>query len=540
MNQKGRKIADILFSLLFLMMITIPFLCMNTEEYVESEIENRALTSWPGWGFNKEYNDWYLHYAEDRIGFRKEAIEFFTRANHSFFHEFSEELHMYGKEDYVFPADEGYIQSYQHLNTDENLVDSLAIYLENTNEYLQAKGIPFVFMICPDKKSVYGDYFPDYIHVNVEKPDTLELLKDKLDQAGVPYVIPVEEFRQAAKTSQIYNKKYDSAHWNDFGALYGLQLVSEKFRTLGSVAPVLSEDDYNLSFEEMKTMEFIDIPINEQVPYYTLKVKPALSTNQNLEGALKRVNGTSIQHYKNPDAKSDETILVFHDSFLQSNKKFFVNNYKEVYLVSRQNYEGIQYYVNVLQPDLVLYENAERAFADDLYAYTGLRNIQYQMPYETVAFYEGLNKAERKKESSRLESSQAENRQPENSQTEYSQKESSQAEKELSESGLSLSISNIEGAVLLENILYYDKKSGVVELQGELAGANPENYGIYVKYKDQYFEASYGGFAGEKNISASFRSNKMKKGTMEFIAISKETGEEISLQSFEVKKKTTE
>lgn len=500
MNQKGRKIADIIFSLLFIMMITIPLLCINTEEYVESEIENRALTSWPGLGFNKEYNDWYLHYAEDRIGFREDAIKFFTKMNHNLFHEFSEELHMYGKEEYVFPADEGYIQSYQHLNTDENLVDSLAVYLENTNEYLQAKGIPFVFMICPDKKSVYEDFFPDYINVNEEKPDTLELLKDKLDRAGVPYVIPVEEFRQAAKTTQIYNKKYDSAHWNDFGALYGLQLVSEKFRNLGSVAPVLSEDDYNLSFEEMKTMEFIDIPINEQVPYYTLKVKPALSTNQNLEGALKRVNGTSIQHYKNPDAKSDETILVFHDSFLQSNKKFFVNNYKEVYLVSRQNYEGIQYYVNVLQPDLVLYENAERAFADDLYAYTNLRNIQYQMPYEVA-----IN-----------------------------------GESEKSESSLSLTITNIEGASLQDNILYYDKKSGVVEVEGELAGANLKDYGIYVKYKDRYYEASYGGFGGGKVISASFRSNKMKKGTMEFIAVSKETGEEISLTSYKVKKKSSE
>ena len=313
-------------------------------------------------------------------------------------------------------------------------------------------------------------------------------------------MIPVEEFRQAAKTTQIYNKKYDSAHWNDFGALYGLQLVSEKFRNLGSVAPVLSEDDYNLSFEEMKTMEFIDIPINEQVPYYTLKVKPALSTNQNLEGALKRVNGTSIQHYKNPDAKSDETILVFHDSFLQSNKKFFVNNYKEVYLVSRQNYEGIQYYVNVLQPDLVLYENAERAFADDLYAYTNLRNIQYQMPYEVA-----IN-----------------------------------GESEKSESSLSLTITNIEGASLQDNILYYDKKSGVVEVEGELAGANLKDYGIYVKYKDRYYEASYGGFGGGKVISASFRSNKMKKGTMEFIAVSKETGEEIYLTSYKVKKKSSE
>lgn len=505
MNQKRRKAADIIFSLAFVAMITIPLLCMNTEEYVESSIENRALTSWPGWGFDKKYNEWYLHYAEDRIGFRQEAIGFYTKAVHSLFHEFAEELHMYGKEDYVFPADEGYIQSYQHLNTDEELIDSLAVYLQNTNEYLKAKNIPFVFMICPDKKSIYGEYFPDYIHVDETKQDTLKLLAGKLDKAEVPYVIPVEEFREAAKTTQIYNKKYDSAHWNDFGAFYGVQLAGEKFRSQGSSAPVLQEKDYVLSFEEMKTMEFIDIPINEQVPFYTLVKKPGLKTNESLEGALERVEGTSVQHYKNPDARSEETILIFHDSFLQSNKKFFVNTYKEVYLISRQNYEGIQYYVNILKPDLVLYENAERAFADDLYAYTRLKDVSYEMPYETAVSGRSADSAS------------------------LGQQETGELP--------GLHIEEVNGGSYRDGILYFDKKSGVLEISGELEAANPQDYFVYVKYKDEYYEAGYGGFAGKKEISAVFRSNRLKKGTMEFIAVSGKTKKEVSLLSIPVRKK---
>ncbi|MCM1160295.1 MAG: hypothetical protein NC412_03635 [Roseburia sp.] len=509
MSQKGKKAVDILFSLGFMAIITIPLLCMNTEEYAESQLENRALTGWPGWGFDKKFNEWYLHYAEDRIGFREEAIGVFTKAVHSLFHEFAEELHMYGKEDYVFPADEGYVKSYQHLNTDEELIDSLVSYLENTNEYLKEKNIPFVFMICPDKKSIYGEYFPDFIHVNEKQESTLELLEGKLDKAEVPYVIPVGEFKEAAKTVQIYNRKYDSAHWNDFGAFYGLQLVGEKFREQGSAAPVISQKDYVLSFEEMKTMEFIDIPINEQVPFFTLANKPELKTNQKLEGALERVEGTSIQHYKNSKAKSEETILIFHDSFLQSNKKFFVNTYKEVYMVSRQNYEGIQYYVNVLKPDIVLYENAERAFADDLYAYTRLMDIQYEKPYKAAM-------------------ADMSGGQPivENGKGKEKEKES-----------LHLSVEAVEGGSLQDGILYFDKNSGILEINGELEGANQQDYLIYVKYRDEYYEAGYGGFAGKKKVSAAFRSNRLKKGTMEFIAVSKETGEEISLLSLKVRKK---
>lgn len=526
MNQKARKILDILFSLLFLAIIILPLLCMNTEEYAESEIENRALTSWPGWGFDKEHIDWYLHYAEDRIGFRETAIAFFTKANHCLFHEFTEKLHMYGKEDYVFPADEGYIRSYQHLNTDEELIDSLVVYLQNTNDYLKAKDIPFVFMICPDKKSIYGEYFPDSIHVNAKLPDSMELLQEKLDEAGVSYVIPIEEFREAAKTTQIYNKKYDSAHWNDFGALYGVQLVGERLRELGSAAPVVSEESYKLDYEEMKTMEFIDIPIHEQVPYYTLKNKPKLITSESLEGALRRVEGTSIQHYKNRAAKSEETILVFHDSFLQSNKKFFVENYKEVYLVSRQNYEWLQYYVNVLQPDLVLYENAERAFADDLYAYTSLRTVRYQMPYTAVT---------------RTDENSDEPAEENSSEPVY-EINTDLADEGSTPASESVHLVNltVQGGALTGDVLYFDKKSGVVEIRGELANANQDDYRVYVKYKGKYYEAGYGEFADGEQIFAAFRSSKMKKGTMEFVAVSEESGEEISLLSLSVKKKSTE
>ena len=46
-------------------------------------------------------------------------------------------------------------------------------------------------------------------------------------------------------------------------------------------------------------------------------------------------------------------------------------------MISRQNYERMQYYVETLEPDVVVFENAERAFVDDLYAYVNLANVTY-------------------------------------------------------------------------------------------------------------------------------------------------------------------
>jgi len=372
-----KKIGDILFCLVFLSMILIPFLKLDTTETIDSALENRTLTKWPGLHFTKEYNEWYGHYVEDRVAFREEAIRFYINATYGLFHEFSEDLHAYGQDGHIFPANTAYVQAYQHLNTDEALIDNLVTYLDRTSQYASSKGATFVFMAGLDKKSVYEDYFPETIHVKEDEPSIMGLLKEKLEEADVSYVIPVDEFKAVAEDELIYNKKYDCAHWNEKGALFGIQLVDEIVRKEHPELPALSAKDFNLKYEK-KQIEFISLPIEEEVPVYQLKKKRKIKDNPKAVEGLSVIPGTNFQSYYNRKAKCDTTILIMHDSFLEDKAKFFTYRYKEVYMVPRQNYTNMQEYIDKLNPDVVLFENAERAFVDDLYAYTELANIVYE------------------------------------------------------------------------------------------------------------------------------------------------------------------
>ena len=374
--ERFRKTGNIVFSVLFMVIIFVPFLMLDTTETIDSELENRTMTKWPGLDLSGEHNEWYGHYVEDRVAFREDAIKFYINTTYGVFHEFSEELHMYGKDGWIFPASEEYIRAYQCLNTDEALIDSLVTYLDRTNEYLASKDITFVFTVGLDKKTVYDEYFPDYIHVNEENESIMEMLKRKLLEKEVPCVIPVEEFNERTKTEQIYNQKYDCAHWNDLGALYGMQLVDDVIRQTNPDIPPLSAEDFKLSYET-KNIEFISLPIKEDVPVYTLKGKLKLKDATESVQGLPTVSGTSMQAYYNPDAECDKTILIMHDSFLEDKYKYFTYRYREVYMVARQNYTYMKDYVEQLNPDVVLFENAERAFVDDLYAYTELANVTY-------------------------------------------------------------------------------------------------------------------------------------------------------------------
>lgn len=378
-NSKTEKMVNFIFVLVFVGMIFLPFCLLDTTEIIDSSLENRRMTMWPGWHFNQEINAWYGHYVEDRVAFRETAVRFYMDATYAVFGEFSEDLHMYGKDGEVFPADDGYIRAYQHLATDEELIDSLVTYLDRTNQYLEKQGIPFVFLAGLDKKTVYGEEMPDYIHVDTTKESIMEMLARKLTEKQVPYVIPVQELRDAKQVERVYNQKYDSAHWNARGAMIGLRLLNEKVREMDPDVPLLTEDVFTASSEE-KTLEFISLPITEQVPVYMLKSEygDSIQADGSLLDVLPHVAGTGIQHYLNENALSDKTILILQDSFLDGKQDFFAYRYQNVYMISRQNYESMQYYVETLKPDVVVFENAERAFVDDLYAYTNLANVTYE------------------------------------------------------------------------------------------------------------------------------------------------------------------
>lgn len=377
MNEKKMKVINFIFCIAFLAMIFVPFCMLDTTEVIDSTLENRRMTMWPGWGFDSGINEWYGHYVEDRVGFREDAVRLYSVSVHSVFGEFSDGMHMYGREKEIFPADKEYARAYQNLATDEQLIDSLVTYLARTDAYLDEQGIPFIFMAGLDKKTVYGEFMPESIRV-ADNESIMEMLSRKLDEAGVPYVIPLAEYRELKQTQKIYNKSYDSSHWNDLGAMACLKLLNQKVREENPEIPVLSEEDFELSFVE-KEVENLPFAVKDTVPVYTLKKKYSQSivSDAELSAQLDHMPGTSVQHFVNEKALSDQTILILQDSFLQDNARYFAYRYREVYLISRQNYEYMQYYVETLRPDVVVFENAERAFVDDLYAYVNLANVTY-------------------------------------------------------------------------------------------------------------------------------------------------------------------
>ena len=380
------KAADIIFTLLFVILLFIPVLGIDTTKIIDSKTENRRMQTWPGLAADGSLNPLYERYVEDRVLFRKEAVQLYGNLVYGLTGEFAETIHMEGKEGELFPAEDGYIRSYQHLATDDELINDLAVYLDRTSSFLESRGIIFVFMSGLDKKSVYDEDMPDYLHVDYSRKSILEALSDRLDERMVPYVIPVRELKDEKESGvRVYNKTFDATHWNGEGAYTGMKLLGQKIRSVAGDRgydpkdfPPLKRKWFKTGKKKMK-LDFSVLDIYEEVPVFKLRkhFRKGVTEDKDFPGDLEHVEGVYAQHFISENAASDKTLLIFGDSFIRERPEYLLPQYKNIYTVGRQNYMYMEKYVDKLRPDVVVFEVAERAFVDDLYNYTELGNITY-------------------------------------------------------------------------------------------------------------------------------------------------------------------
>ena len=381
MSTKKIKTTNIIFIVAFLAILILPVAFMNHKENQVSEIDNKSLTEWPGIGYSSEMNAVMDAYVDDRIGFREQAIGAYTTLNDKLFNVMVHPLFMYGKDGHIFYKDSEYIAAYQRLNTDEEYLDSFVDFLKKTQDYLASKDIEFLYFLCPDKKTIYSEYFPDTIHVNTANTSVIDYMRADLDKEGIEYIIPDKELLAAKDSMVVYNKLYDATHWNENGAFIGHSLIDQKIQEWYDDVPTLSASDYTVEQVHVDTLDIAKFPIDEYVPVYSRNEDNSVDMTELLKPCMQCETDTFYTHYINNAATNNKILLVFTDSYFQAHQKYYNNRFKEVYFVHRQNYEYVQYFVNLVFPDMVIFETAERSISGEMPTNADFTDYTYEPPY---------------------------------------------------------------------------------------------------------------------------------------------------------------
>lgn len=170
--------------------------------------------------------------------------------------------------------------------------------LQLMNQYCGENGRGFLFVIAPNKNSVYGENMPDYGHTGEES--NAQRLLERLDACGVQTVDLFESFR--GQVPALYFE-HDS-HWNTKGAALGADLILAGFG--------LESDYYQGDFTEktshtgdLYTMLYPAFADPEQDYVYGGQLEYAFTTSATRPDAI----------VLNTQSSGQGSLLAYRDSF---------------------------------------------------------------------------------------------------------------------------------------------------------------------------------------------------------------------------------
>lgn len=374
-----KKLKDLIFCLLFVAVLVVPLIFTDFEKNKASEIDNEYLPE-----LQCESVEAFVGSAENylakRIGFRTEMLGLYQNINNRLFSVMEHPDYMYGSDGHIFYKADLYIEDWQHLNLDSQWVESFTDGLKGFQDYTESKGKDFIYLLIPDKKTVYPEHFPKGYNILNETSRT-DMLLASLDEKKVDYFWAKDAMLVGKEGMMVNNYKFDVTHWNENGAFVVLQRLFEELRQENETLLPLSKDSFDITLELKKYLPNSTFVINEEVPLYELKEENAVKRTDEIID--KTVFPECTHHYlswhTNESAADAPSVLVIHDSYLAEKEKFFVGSFSSVVFLHRYNVynqEVFEYYVEHFDPDIVIFETPERSLA------TEKLNLQREYTFE--------------------------------------------------------------------------------------------------------------------------------------------------------------
>jgi alginate O-acetyltransferase complex protein AlgJ len=356
------RATDVVLIALFMALLWLPGLDTFFHiDWTPPRSENRAMAAYPklqpGWHGLQVYLAGLEAYFNDHFGFRKCLVMWNNKLRWSLFKDRTTRAVLAGKDGWLFFTEARMIDHYsgQLQFTQEQLHDWQAL-LEKRRDWLARRGIAYLFVVAPDKQTIYPEALPSW--VTKVRPQT------KLDQfydymrahSTVPVLDLREVVRAAKKTCPTYFQT--DTHWNFFGGFVAYQ---ELMRTLAKQRPGLEPvpfSSFTLTNQLVPGMDLatiLGLSMAESNAYFLLP-KPGLP--KFTEKMARPEHPKDPKFTNNFQAKG--RAIFFHDSFTLTWVEFLAYNFNQVTYLWQYDLDSA--WIERDKPDIVVSEMVERFF----------------------------------------------------------------------------------------------------------------------------------------------------------------------------------
>lgn len=359
------------FVLVFALLFLLPLAFFRFGHNIESTTDNAML---PELSEGAGLVD-YTEYFRKRLGLRDLAVDGYIDLSDRLFGQLEHPLYCWGQDGYCY-------LKVKSNAVDESFLDAFCRYLRQVQDFCEQRGTDFMYCLNPSKSTVYPEYLPKgYIYSD----RWLNTLYEKLEAYGVHYVSNAEVLRERAATEQVYNKKFDAAHWNDLGAFYGTNNILQAMAQDWPAIRPLEFSDFDIGTTTARSLLVSDFRINEEIPVFS-----NVHSDQILDLSTRyddiRINATNFERAYYVNTAADESlprVLFFHGSYYNGWREMYYSSFRSV--ASIHNYQNILdfvYYYNIFQPEYVLIESVEFATSKVNFDYFRLLSLTLPTPLD--------------------------------------------------------------------------------------------------------------------------------------------------------------
>mgnify|MGYP000035236471 CR=1 FL=1 len=297
--------------------------------------ENRLMSTIPNFPLNKKeylnFSNNFDEYLKDNIGLRSNLIHYYNQINHYIFKNMSTSNIVRGKNDFLFLNQDGNSIS-DHLGYSKHRteleLEQFAKRIQETHDYIESKGIPYVFILAPNKISIYPENLPDKFIYNKHRIHNTDQLLNYLKANTNVTIIDLREIMiETKKICKPYGQ-FDS-HWNECAASAAYKYIIDYI----DIKKKIKFNKINYSLTLTKNCDWGDL-----VRMYT-KVLPG--TLHRIRDGCFRYNTKFASKSCNPKRSKGrwfftitcdknyqyKKAIIFHDSFFSQLAPFFSRSF---------------------------------------------------------------------------------------------------------------------------------------------------------------------------------------------------------------------
>lgn len=360
------KLEIIIVIFIFSVAIYAPFFLGIFEKDKDvSEVEKRAFAKLPQIdlsldgisGFPKLFDAYYA----DHFGLRESLVEYYKLAKFNLGDSPSSNVTL-GKDGWLFLGSikKGYknyddpIGDARNVNlfTDHDL-KKFAKHMASLDAWLSSRGIKYVFVIAPNKHTVYFEHLPGYI-TKFNKKSSTDQLVEYLNQHTNVIVIDLRKKLIESKAKYRLYSKTDT-HWNHFGANIA------QFEIMLRIEQIFP----NLIKPELFKMREGISGGGDLARFVGVNGFSELNPQPMFENTCKPIRYPESINERKPHSYSCEgqeiKALIYRDSFFNYLQPYFARKFKHsTYIWEKTTYSSLEKYVTLKNPDIVIEEWVER------------------------------------------------------------------------------------------------------------------------------------------------------------------------------------